>query len=450
MLGVTLLLNLGVAFGKILLGSITGALAITADGFHSLTDGAGNVAGLVANIYASQPPDDDHPYGHRRFETLAALLIGALLLLTAWEMLQGLLNRLQTQSLPQITPLTFAVLLATLLVNIGVNSYQTRAGHRLQSEIVLADAKNTRADIFVTLSVMISMAAYALTGWWWFDVIAASVVVVLIGRAAWQIVRETGRVLVDTAPYTSGDITALLQDIPSVRRIQRARSRGSPDAAHIDIDAEVEPALTTEQSAGITQAIRQRLREGLAGISEVEVHFAPQQHGERDPGQIARAVADRHGLSTHEAQLSQDAAGSLLELHVEVPPELTLKQAHERVSQFEAALREQLPSVARIVTHIEPAQRHQQGHDASAFNRQCGRVLAQVRALLQQHYPMVEWHDLQARALTQGFAVTMHAVLPPQMTVEAAHNVAEDAETLLRGQIPQLARVTIHTEPYDH
>jgi len=82
-LGVTLLLNLGVAFGKILLGSITGALAITADGFHSLTDGAGNVAGLVANIYASQPPDDDHPYGHRRFETLAALLIGALLLLTA-------------------------------------------------------------------------------------------------------------------------------------------------------------------------------------------------------------------------------------------------------------------------------------------------------------------------------------------------------------------------------
>ena len=82
-LSFTLILNLLVAVGKIVVGLMSGALAITADGVHSLTDGAGNIAGLVAIRIADRPPDDNHPYGHRKFETLSALLIGGLLLLTA-------------------------------------------------------------------------------------------------------------------------------------------------------------------------------------------------------------------------------------------------------------------------------------------------------------------------------------------------------------------------------
>lgn len=449
-LWVTLLLNLAVACGKIVLGAVTGALAISADGFHSLTDSAGNVAGLVANVYASTPPDAEHPYGHRRFETLAALLIGGLLLLTAWEMVQSVLHRLQAQTLPSITPLTFVVLVATLCINIGVNVYQTRAGRRLQSEILLADAKNTRTDIFVTLSVIFSTAAFALTGWWWLDVIAALIVVLLIAHAAWQIVRDTGRVLVDTAPYPSAQLLALLHDIPLVHEVRRARSRGNPDAAHIDVDVAVEPALTAEQAAAITHAIRQRLTQALSGIAEIEVHVEPDQGSERDVAQIARATANAHGMDAHEVQLSQQHDGALLELHVEVPPDLTLRQAHATVSRFEHDMQQALPDVQRVVTHIEPIQQPVASYETQQAANQCRRLLTQVKHLLQQHYPLVGWHDLQAQALPQGFGVTLHAVLAPHMTVEAAHNVAENAETLLRGQIPQLARVTIHTEPFDH
>ncbi|MDQ7027350.1 MAG: cation diffusion facilitator family transporter [Anaerolineae bacterium] len=447
---VTLILNLLVAFGKIGLGLATGALAITADGFHSLTDSAGNITGLVANWVAARPPDDDHPYGHRRFETMAALLIGALLLLTAWEMIQGVIDRLQITVTPQITPLTLLVLIGTLLVNIGVSQYQIGAGKRLKSEILLADAKNTRADVFITLSVIISSVIVAVTGWAWVDIVAALVVVILIGKAAWEIVSQTGQVLVDTAPYSPEHLTTLIADMPNICGIVRARSRGSRDAVHIDIDVRVAPEMTAEQSNSITYAIRKRLESQLEGIAEIEVHFVPYHPNGRDAVLTARAYADARGLSTHEVQICHDKRGTVLEMHVEVPPQQTLAQAHEQVSQLEADVTHALPDIDRVVTHIEPAQRQQSVLDDWHLMSRAIVIQSEAKVLLNTHYSGVGWHDLSARPLNHGFAMNCHATLPAQMSVEAAHNMAESAETLLRGAIPELARVTIHTEPFDH
>lgn len=269
---ITLALNLAVALGKIALGLFTGALAIAADGFHSITDSAGNVAGLVALRLADKPADHNHPYGHRRFESLAALLIGALLLLTAWEIVQGLLERIQNAQSPEISPLSFAVMIGTLFINLGVSRYQIAQGKRLKSEILLADAKNTSADVFVTLSVLLSMGLVALTGWIWIDALAAFLVVLLIARAAWGILRQTSSVLVDTAPYEEAELSAIVGDMGDV---VRARSRGSRDAAHIDIDMRVPAEMTIAHSDKLACKIRQRLETQLEGVSEVEIHFMP-------------------------------------------------------------------------------------------------------------------------------------------------------------------------------
>lgn len=444
---ITLVLNLAVALGKIVLGMVSGALAITADGFHSLTDSAGNITGLVANWLAARPADDDHPYGHRRFETMAALLIGALLLLTAWEMIGGVVERLRLNIVPEITPLTFVVLGATLLINIAVSTYQIAQGKRLNSEILLADAKNTRADVFVTLSVITSSALVRLTGWAWLDVLAALVVVVLIGRAAWEIVAQTGRVLVDTAPYSPETLTSLIVDVPHVYSVVRARSRGPRDAAQIDIDVRVPPEMTTEQSDSLTNAIRQQLTTHLEGVAEVEVHFVPHHPNGRDAVLTARAFADARGLSTHEVQISHDAHGTVLEMHVEVPPQQTLAQAHEQVSQLEAEVSHALPELDRVVTHIEPVQEALPAADDTQLLHRAEGIQAQAGRLLHEHFPMVGWHDFATRPISNGYAMNLHAALPAQMSVEAAHAMAETAETLLRGAIPDLARVTIHTEP---
>ncbi len=446
---ITLILNITVAAGKIVLGIISGALAITADGFHSLVDSSGNIVGLIANSIADKPPDDQHPYGHRRFETLAALFIGGMLLLTAWEIVQGAIEHFEGGDPPEITPLTFAVMLGTLVINIFVSRYQIREGRRLRSEILIADAAHTSTDVFVTISVLGSMVLVAI-GWLWADTVAALVVVVLIGRAAWQIVRKTGSILVDTAPYPPEHLSGLVEDIPSVQKVVRARSRGTPDAAFIDIDVQVAPETTADHTENIADAIRKQLHANLDGITEIEVHFAPHYTGKSDYALTARACADALGLATHEVRITGGVSDKVLEMHVEVPPGQTLGKAHEMVSQLEHDVQLKLPDIDRVVTHIEPAQ---SGPALMSDARQKNRarsIEVRVLNLLQERYPDINWHDLNVYYGRGGFSVTLHATLPPETPIESAHNIAESAETLLRSEILQLARVTIHTEPFDH
>ncbi len=439
---ITLGLNLLVAFSKIILGIVTGALAITADGFHSLTDGASNVIGLFANRIAEKPPDANHPYGHRRFETIAALSIGFLLLIAAWEIITGAVERLISGGAPTITPLAFMVMIVTLAINIFITTYERREGMRLKSEFLIANSAHTRADVFVTISVLVSMTLVA-SGLWWADPIAALVVVALIGRVAWQVLRQTGSVLVDTAPYSPETLINAIGEVPSVERIVRARSRGPADAVHLDIDVQVDPAMTADHTAAIAETIRANVERNLTGVSEIEVHFAPAPRAAPDYALTARAHADALGLATHGVRVAEDEAGVLLEMHVEVPGEPTLAEAHTQVSQLEAEVRASLPHIESIVTHIEPAQAAA-GQDPPTNG---GQIVERAQQLLGAQFPDVHWHDLRVTALSEGAALTLHAELPAEMTLEEAHQLAEKAELALRSEIPCVLRVTIHTEP---
>lgn len=440
---ITFILNITVAIGKIVVGMVSGAISITADGFHSLMDGSSNVVGLIANYVAEQPPDEDHPYGHRRFETIAALGIGVLLLVTAWEIVSGAIERLQTGDQPEITPMTFAVLIATLLVNIFISRYERREGKRLNSELLIADAANTGADVFVTLSVLASMVLVSF-GLTWADPIAALIIVVLIGRAGWQVLRSTGGVLVDTAPYAPEMLRSLAETVPSVERVVRARSRGPADAAHIDIDVQVPPETTAEHSAAIADAVRKAIHERLQGVAEVAIHFMPTPNAAPDYALTARARADALGLSTHEVRVTNGPNGKVMEMHVEVPSGQSLESAHEQVSRLERELRANLPELVEVITHIEPALESVSDGLSTGEHQ---RISEQALTLLREQFPKADWHDLRVSPLDNGYALTMHATLPAQTSVEAAHELAEAAEVRVRGEMPNVQRVTIHTEP---
>jgi divalent metal cation (Fe/Co/Zn/Cd) transporter len=300
--------------------------------------------------------------------------------------------------------------------------------------------------VFVTISVLVSMVLVTL-GLLWVDTVAALVIVVLILRVAWQVLRQTGSVLVDTAPYSADQLAAWLETLPSVEHVARVRSRGPADASHIDVDVEVAPEMTAEHTAAIAAAIREKLYQHLEGIDEIEVHFVPKQDGERDYALSARAVADALGLTTHEVRVSEGQNGKVLEMHVEVPPGQTLGAAHDQVSRLERDVRQNLPEVSEVITHIEPAARAADVPDATS--EQARQIEGQALSLLQDNYPETGWHELRVNPSERGFSISMHVTLPPQMSVEAAHRIAESAELLLRSTIPELERVTIHTEPPD-
>ncbi len=446
---VTLALNILVAVCKIIIGIWSGVLSVSADGVHSLVDGSSNVVALFAHRIAQRPPDADHPYGHSRFETVAALAIGGFLVVTAFELISVALERLrQGGEAPVIAPLTFVVMIATLGINLFVTTYEMRAARRLGSALLAADAAHTRSDVFVTVSVLISMTCVVLFRWAWADIVTTVVIVGFILHAAWEIISHTGRVLLDAAPYQAEQLIEWVEALPSVEHVARARSRGSMDAAQVDIDVQVAPEMTAAQTQAISDAIRDELAKKIRGLAEVEVHFVPVTDRPADYALLARARADALGLTTHEVYVRDGDDGKVMEMHVEVPPGQTLGKAHEQVSQLEADIKSRLPEVEEVITHIEPAISQK---SASDFNQQTeiDSFRKQVNKLLNAHFPQADWHNIEVFPTISGFTVAMHVTLPAQISVEAAHQIAESAEVLLRAHLPLVERVTIHTEPPD-
>lgn len=445
MLWQILALNVAVAVAKLAIGIMTGAVAMIADGFHSSMDASSNVIGLVAIKLAAQPPDEDHPYGHRRFETLATLGIGGLLLVAAWEILQTLIDRLLKGGEPEVTPISFAVMIATIAVNLFVTIYERRRGHALRSEILLADASHTASDVLVSLSVIASLAASA-AGYPAADIVVALIIVLVIGRTGFGIIGQSSSVLADRQTLDPADVARLLNEVPGLEEVVRVRSRGPSDAIYVDIDARINPSVTTDHAYAIAKEMKERLQAAYPEIAEVQVNFAPQRNAPTDYALEARAVADGLGLGVHEIVAVPDQDGVALEMHVEVRPGLSLNEAHRQVSELETRLKERLPSVRAVLTHIEPTNAH-----GSALVLTQAALDLRDKALKRSRelFPNAEWANPTLHLIPGGYALTIYCRLPGSASVDEAHSVAEQVESALRTEMPQLQRVTIHTEPLE-
>ena len=442
-LWIVLVLNALVASAKLAMGLATGAVSMIADGFHSSLDASSNVIGLVGLRLAAQPPDADHPYGHRRFETLATLGIGGLMLVAAWEILQTMIDRLLHGGAPNVVPLSFAVMIGTMALNLGVTLYERRRGRALRSDILLADASHTASDFLVSASVLVSLVVISL-GYPWVDPLVALIIVLIIARMGLRIIRQTSDTLADRQIIDPQAVVALLEDVPGLEETSRVRSRGPADAIYMDIDTRIKPAVTTDHASAIAKTIKERVRNAYPDVAEVQVHFAPQRDAALDWMLEARAVADGLGLAVHEVIPVPSRDGVALEMHVEVGPGLTLGEAHRQVSNLERRLKERFPELREVLTHIEPAHQH-------------GAPLVQTQAALDLRdravtiastlYPDADWHQTTIRLALGGYALTMHCHLPASVSVEEAHAIAEHVETTIRNELSLVQRVTIHTEP---
>lgn len=442
-LWIVLLLNAVVAVAKLSVGIFTGAVSMIADGFHSSMDASSNIVGLVGLRMAARPPDEDHPYGHRRFETLATLAIGGLMLVAAWEILQTMLDRVLYGGEPEVTALSFAVMISTMIMNLFVTTYERGRGKALNSQILLADAAHTTSDIYVSLSVLVSLAVTSL-GYPWIDVVAALLIVGVIGRAGLGIIGNTSNTLADHQTLDPDAIADLLANVPGIEETSRIRSRGPADAVHVDIDTRVKPAVTTDHAFAISETIQERIKNAFPEVEEVQVHFEPQRNAPVDYALEARAVADSMGLSIHEVVIIPIPNGITLEMHVEVQPGLSLGEAHTQVSEFETRLKAHVTNVREVLTHIEPVA----AHSAPITHTQPALGLRDhAIEIANQLYPDANWHHATIRLALGGYAMTMHCHLPASVSVEEAHAISEHVETSIRNEMSQIQRVTIHTEP---
>jgi cation diffusion facilitator family transporter len=269
-----LFLNLGVALVKLVLGFSSGAVSIISDGVHSLTDGLSNVAAMVGVRVARRPPDRDHPYGHRKYETLAATAIAGFLLVVTIEIVKAAWGRFESGSSPHVSPMALAIMVATIGINVLVTRYERRAGERLKSEVLLADALHTQSDVWTSLTVIV-----ALTGAWLgypaLDPVAALVVVVFIGHAAWEILRSTSEVLSDHIVIPEDEVRAVVVSVPAVMGCHEIRTRGSRDFVFLDLHIWMAPETPLLDAHEISHAVKDRLMAHFPSIGDAVIHIEP-------------------------------------------------------------------------------------------------------------------------------------------------------------------------------
>jgi len=268
--------NLLVAFAKIIMGSISQSTSILADGFHSLTDGSGNVIGLIGIALASRPEDEDHPYGHAKIEMLGSLIIVALLGFLGYEILMQAFSRFQTPVTPSLEPLSFVVMVVTLAINIAVTYYEHKAGKRLNSAMLISDAYHTRSDVFVTIGVLLSLFLIKMGFPIWIDPLVSIGVVFFIFKAAYEIFKEVSPVLLDAKALDEQEIRGFLKDIPQIKEMHHIRSRGTLQSIVIDMHVLADDQMPLLETHQLSHLIESTLQKAYSDkIVQVICHFEP-------------------------------------------------------------------------------------------------------------------------------------------------------------------------------
>lgn len=274
----TLVLNLLVMSLKLLVGGLTGSLSLFADALHSVTDSANNVLGLFASQLSSPQPDRDHPYGHHKFEAVGALGIAAFLGIACFNILQSAVERIWAGGEDiQVSATELWILLVVLGVNIFVAFYERSVGQRVGSQILIADAKHTMSDVWVTITVLGGLVGIWIWNIQWLDIVLAFPVALLVFWSGWIVLKDNLPWLVDEMAIAPEAIHACVMQVPGVVNCHSIASRGLLGRqVFIEMHLIVN-AIDVETAHKITEAVEAKLAKHYSPV-RVSIHVEPPEY----------------------------------------------------------------------------------------------------------------------------------------------------------------------------
>jgi cation diffusion facilitator family transporter len=444
---ITFGLNIAASAAKLGVGLWTGALSLVADGLDTLFDGISNIVGILAVRVSSRPPDKEHPYGHRKFETLAAMFIAAALFITAWELARGAVDRLLVPQPVIVNRFTIGALLFSGVIQSFTGIWELRKGRELHSEVLIADARHTLASIGVSIAVLAGLVL-VWAGYLWVDPLVALLVAGVIAKIGVDTVRENVPALVDRAPLAEESIGQVVASVEGVASYHRIRSRGPEDNVAIDLHVRVAPNITMQDANAIADEVRRRLL-ALAGVGDVTVHVEAERTADSaaDIYTTAKLAAQELGMALHECWVQSVDHQLSLHLHVGVDPTLTLSAAHDLVDQLEASLLERQTELTTVHTHIELAN-HEILPGSRVSNSLQKRVHLAIETAAGDISGLRHPHAIQVRQIEGKLFVSLEAWVDGALSMTEAHELSTQLQVAIRAAIPNISEALVHLEPY--
>ena len=439
---------------KIVVGYFTGSLGIIAEAAHSGLDLIAAIITLLAVRVSDRAPDAAHHYGHGKIENLSALAETFLLFITCGWIIYEAGERLFFHP-RSIDPSLWAF--ATMGISVVVDFSRSRALSRVakkyHSQALEADALHFQTDIWSSLVVIVGLAlvfagnhsAYKA----WFiraDAIAALAVAVIVIWVSWKLGRRTVDALLDAAPEGITErIIATAEQIPGVCRVLRTRVRGSGAHLFIELRVAVPRHYSLQNSHQVTGRVEHAIRIVAPG-ADLVVDTMPSAENENVLERI-RAVADYGHFAIHHITTHHTQRGLYIDLDLEVEPSLSFEQAHAQSSELEKELIAEFGTLADINVHIEP--RDKETLAAVELPVEHARQYTERLTEILREFPAVhDCQDVRVQRMRCGIYLSFHALMNADQTVTAVHQIAEDLESRLRHELPDLCRVVIHTEPF--
>lgn len=273
---ITLLLNVAVAAAKIIYGYANNYISITSDGFHSLFDGMSNVIGLIGIWIASHPPDKDHPYGHKKFETLFTIAISFMIFTTCFQILKKVYLSFKGVADLSVTSASFVIMIATIIINLFVVVYESRKGKELKSGFLIADAMHTKSDIMASSAVIISLIFVKL-GYQRADSIVGLIITFFIAKMGYEILKKATDTLVDTVIISESVIESIVKRVKGIERCTNIRTRGTEHSIYLDMTVFVAPEMTIDTAHAIVDNIEALIKKEIPEVVDVVVHIEPEK-----------------------------------------------------------------------------------------------------------------------------------------------------------------------------
>ncbi|MGG7214093.1 cation diffusion facilitator family transporter [Clostridium nigeriense] len=267
--------NLFVAISKIIVGSVINSSSVTADGLHSISDSASNIVGIIGITLASKPKDTEHPYGHKKFETISSIIIGLMLLLLGVNVIKTSISKLFNPSVLTITIESLIVILITLIINIFVAIYENKQGHKLNSQLLIADSLHTKSDIFVSIGVLIALLTVKLGLSPIIDTFASFIVAFFILHASYEIIKDNMSSLTDKNMVDEGVIINILKEFKAINDVHNIRSRGHHDYIFLDMHIKVDSSLNVDEAHTLVHDIENTLNKKLNKKIDLIIHVEP-------------------------------------------------------------------------------------------------------------------------------------------------------------------------------
>lgn len=442
---ISIFASAGMAATKFAVGIAIGSLALISEALHSSVDVIATVITWLVVRVSDQPADEEHHYGHGKFESLSALGVIALLYVLAGGILVESWSRLSEGAPP---PTISAVPFVVLVIDIAVNFWRARALHRTaretRSQALAADALHFASDVLGSIAVIIGLVLTGL-GFAWGDSVAAIAVAVMISILGLRLGRSTIETLLDRAPEGASEKAAqAIRSVSGVVGVERVRVRMVGPTHFIDAIAKVPRTYPIDRVEAIKRGAQAAVTEAI-GDADLTFTAVPVVRDNESVRERIMVIARNSGLAVHHVTVHDLGDKLTVSIDLEVDGDMELKAAHDIAHGLERSIREDFGEDVEVDTHIEPLEPElPHGSDAPPER------VETIRKALSQfagNGAIHDIHNVRVRETEAGEIVNFHCRAAPSMSVIKVHENVDEIERALRRAFPSIKRVISHAEP---